>query len=95
MSLLSSFRRNSTVGVVGGSGGIGRALVELLTSDADVSEVHAFSRSPVDWNRKKVRGHFLDLTDEKSIEKAATDAAETSPLDIVITRRCWRLFLLG
>ena len=84
MSLLSSFRRNSTVGIVGGSGGIGRALVELLTSNADVSEIHAFSRSPVSWNRTKVHGHFLDLTDERSIEKAATDAAGTSPLDVVI-----------
>ena len=84
MSLLSSFRPNSTVGIVGASGGIGRALVELLASDASVHEIHAFSRSPVDWNREKVRGHFLDLTDEGSIDKAATEAAGTSPLDLVI-----------
>lgn len=84
MSLLSSFRPNSTVGIVGASGGIGRALVELLTSEADVNEVHAFSRSPVDWNQNKVRNHFLDLTDERSIDKAATDAAGTSSLDLVI-----------
>jgi NAD(P)-dependent dehydrogenase (short-subunit alcohol dehydrogenase family) len=84
MSLMSSFHPNSVVGIVGASGGIGRALVDSLTSDAHVSEIHAFSRSPVDWNRKKVRGHILDLTDEESIEKAASDAAGTSPLDAVI-----------
>ena len=84
MSLLSSFHPDSAVGIVGASGGVGRALVELLTSDENVNEIHAFSRSPVDWNQKKVRGHFLDLTDEGSIDKAATYAAGMSPLDVVI-----------
>lgn len=84
MSLLTSFGPKSTVGIVGASGGIGRALVELLTLEADVSEVHAFSRSPVDWDQEKVRNHFLDLTDERSIDKAAADAAAASPLDLVI-----------
>ena len=84
MSLLSSFRPNYVVGVVGASGGVGRALVELLTSDPAVHVIHAFSRSSVDWDRKKVRGHILDLTDEGSIDKAANDAARTSPLDLVI-----------
>lgn len=84
MSLLSSFHPNSTVGIVGASGGIGRALVDLLASDEAVNEVHAFSRATVDWNKKKVHGHFLDLTDERSIDKAATDAASTWPLDLVI-----------
>ena len=56
----------------------------MLTSDAGVNAIHAFSRSPVDWKQKKVRGHFLDLTDERSIDKAATEAAATSPLDLVI-----------
>jgi NAD(P)-dependent dehydrogenase (short-subunit alcohol dehydrogenase family) len=56
----------------------------LLTSDAGVNEIHAFSRSPVDWQHKKVRGHFLDLIDETSIDKAATEATATSPLDLVI-----------
>ena len=84
MSLLSSFHPDPAVGIVGASGGVGRALVELLTSDANVNEIHAFSRSPVDWNQKKVHGHFLDLTDEGSIDKAATAAAGMSPLDVVI-----------
>lgn len=84
MTLLSSFRSGSSVGIVGASGGIGRALVELLTSEAGVNEVHAFSRSPVDWDQEKVRSHFLDLTDERSIEEAATDAAAASPLDLII-----------
>ena len=82
--MLSSFHPNSTVGIVGASGGIGRAFVELLMSDANVSEIHAFSRSPVDWNQKNVHGHFINLTDEQSIEKAANDAGGTSPLDVVI-----------
>lgn len=84
MSLLSSFHPKSVVGIVGASGGIGRAFADLLASDAHVSQIHAFSRSPVDWNSNKVHSHFLDLTDEESIEKAVSDVAESLPLDVVI-----------
>lgn len=84
MSMLSSFGSNCAIGIVGASGGIGRALVELLAADPGVGQIHAFSRSPVDWNQSKICGHFIDLTDESSIEKAAADATRTSPLDVVI-----------
>jgi NAD(P)-dependent dehydrogenase (short-subunit alcohol dehydrogenase family) len=84
MSLLSSLQQGSPVAIIGASGGIGRALVELLTLDERVSEVHAFSRATAEWNQKKVHGHFLDLTDEQSIDKAASVAANNSPLDLVI-----------
>ena len=84
MSLLSSFSPSSAVGIVGASGGIGRAFVELLAADSGVGQIHAFSRSLVDWPQNKVQGHYLDLTDETSIEKAAADATRKLPLDVVI-----------
>ena len=84
MSLLSTLHQNSTVAVIGASGGIGRAFVDLLSADQAVSEVHAFSRSVTDWKQENVHAHFLDLTDERSIEKAAVDAAKNSPFDLVI-----------
>lgn len=84
MGILSSLRPASNVAVIGASGGIGRAFVELLAEDASIREVHAFSRTPDEWPGPKVRSHRLDLTDEFSIETAAAAATAAAPLDLVI-----------
>ncbi|MBA4354739.1 MAG: short-chain dehydrogenase [Novosphingobium sp.] len=67
--------------IFGASGGIGAALVSLLTSRDDVAQVHALSRKPVP-QAPKVHPHTFDLTDESSI--AAACAAIGTPLDLVI-----------
>ncbi len=84
MQLLESLHQQSRVAVIGASGGIGRALVNSLMSDGGVSEIYAFSRSTVDWNHEKIRGHYLDLADEQSIDAAAAVAAAAAPLDLVV-----------
>lgn len=84
MTLLASLQANCSAAVIGASGGIGRGFVDLLVADTGVEQIHAFSRSPVDWADSKVHGHYIDLTDEASIEAAATIAAADAPIDLVI-----------
>jgi len=84
MTLLPSLRPESNVGVIGASGGIGRAFVEILAGDARVRQVHAFCRTPGDWGDSKVVSQRLDLADEGSIEAAAAAASSAAPLDLVI-----------
>lgn len=84
MTLLPSLHTNLNAAVIGASGGIGRGFVELLAADSAVQKVHAFSRSKVNWPSSKIRGHFVDITDEASIEAAAAIAAADGPLDLVI-----------
>lgn len=84
MNLLPSLHPGSNVGVIGASGGIGRAFVRLLSGDAGVRQVHAFSRTPGEWEESKIVSHHLDLADEGSIEAAAASASSVAPLDLVI-----------
>jgi NAD(P)-dependent dehydrogenase (short-subunit alcohol dehydrogenase family) len=84
MALMSSLHPESNVAVIGASGGIGRAFVELLADDIGVRQVHAMCRVPGDWQQSKVVSHRLDLVDEESIEAAAAAATREVPLDLVI-----------
>jgi NAD(P)-dependent dehydrogenase (short-subunit alcohol dehydrogenase family) len=84
MTILPSLHPESNIGVIGASGGIGRAFVEILASDAGVRQVHAFCRTPGKWESSKVVSHRLDLEDEESIEAAAAAATSAAPLDVVI-----------
>lgn len=84
MALLSSLHTEANVGVIGASGGIGRAFVELLLEDAGIREVHAFCRTPPEWAHDKLVSHYLDLVSEGSIEAAAEAASREAPLDLVI-----------
>ena len=82
--MLSSLRPNCNVAVIGASGGIGHAFVELLAGADDVGKVYAFSRTPIESGENGVQGHSIDLSDEMSIEAAAGVATAESPLDLVI-----------
>ena len=81
--MLSSFQAPSNTAVIGASGGIGRAFVELLAADSGVGTVHALSRSTVNWSQEKVRPTHIDLGNGQSIEEAAL-AVGDEPLDLVI-----------
>ena len=67
--------------VFGASGGIGAALVELLSAREDVAQIHALTRGSLP-QRPKVIPHRFDLTDEASIAQAC--AGIGAPLDLVI-----------
>ena len=84
MSFTTFLQPNANVAVIGASGGIGRAFVELLADDSGVRDVHAMSREPREWEQSNITAHRLDFSDEQSIEDAAAAATSESPLDLVI-----------
>lgn len=69
--------------IIGASGGVGRALVNILAARSNVEIVHAFSRRPLDWPDAKIRSGQLDLVDEASIAEAAASVASDGPPDLV------------
>ncbi len=88
MSLLSSFPYDLNVAVIGASGGIGHAVLQLLSEDslADgsrISTIHAFSRSGRRTELPNVTHGLIDIEDEASIAAAAELAARDRPLDLV------------
>jgi NAD(P)-dependent dehydrogenase (short-subunit alcohol dehydrogenase family) len=68
--------------VIGGSGGIGGALVEAL--DAGGAFVHSFSRSGAPSALPRVLAGTVDIEQSGSIETAAVRVRETGPVDLVI-----------
>ena len=84
MSFTTSLHPDANVAVIGASGGIGQAFVELLASDTGVRQVHAMSRELGEWEQQNVASHRLDFSDEESIEAAAAAATSEAPLDLVI-----------
>ena len=82
---LGSFGADLNVVVVGASGGIGRALTNILTPNAAVTRIIACSRSGLVPEHFKVRHQSLDLEDEATIANAAEAAqADAAALDLVI-----------
>ncbi len=70
MNLLKSFNANANVVVIGASGGIGQAAVQLLSNDPSVGLVHAFSRNATNSQDGKVHRLPIALRDEQSIKTA-------------------------
>lgn len=66
--------------VIGASGGIGSALVELLVAGG--AEVHALSRHPEAALDRTVGE--IDLADEASIARAAARVAQAGEIDLII-----------
>jgi NAD(P)-dependent dehydrogenase (short-subunit alcohol dehydrogenase family) len=69
--------------IIGASGGIGNAVLDLLSDEASVRHILACGRSEISHNSSKVEYHPIDLTDEDAIEQAAKRAAEIGPQDLV------------
>ncbi len=82
--LLSNFGDQLTIAVVGASGGLGRAFVEHCVAQPNVSSIHAFSRSRVQFESGKVKKHEVDITSEASIQKAIASVGNTLSFDVVI-----------
>lgn len=79
---LQSFKAGMRVAIIGASGGIGKALTKRLSSDDTVKKIYAFSRTAIKNLPEKATHHPIDITDEASIEKAASLC--DGPLDLVI-----------
>ena len=70
--------------VVGASGGLGAAFVELLAADSRFTQVTAWSRSELVVGGEKVVEKRIDLSEEATIEAAAKSLGEVD-LAIVAT----------
>jgi len=81
---LDSFGAAMSVVVVGASGGIGRAVTNMLSASPAVARITACSRSGRVSDHSKVRPQLLDLEDETTIARvAASVRAQAGTLDLV------------
>lgn len=71
------------VTIIGASGGIGNAVVDLLSEQDTIEHILACGRSEISHSATKVEYQTIDLTNEDTIEKAAKRAAEIGPQDLV------------
>jgi NAD(P)-dependent dehydrogenase (short-subunit alcohol dehydrogenase family) len=81
--LLNSLERPARAVVIGASGGIGSAVIDLLASEG-LESVHALSRSGADGSLAGVRAGRIDIEDEFSIAAAAEQLADGSPLRFIL-----------
>ncbi|MFT5084505.1 MAG: NAD(P)-dependent dehydrogenase (short-subunit alcohol dehydrogenase family) [Lentisphaeria bacterium] len=75
--------KNLNIAVIGASGGIGSAFVEILSEDG-TNTVYAFSRSAVESYRPNIYSEYIDFADERSVSEAAANTLVSGPLDVVI-----------
>ena len=96
MSVLEPFGTGLSVAVFGASGGIGRALTDILQSDISVERVYALSRTEPEALGEKSTGIAFDMLDDAGfghrgggIDHAAehTIRAEPIPLGIAWINR--------
>lgn len=90
MTMLDSFPVPVNVAVIGASGGIGRALLELLARDERVGNVHGFARSALDLDHPRVTVSHIDIESEAAIVEAANTVSETLDLVIVASGILWQ-----
>lgn len=72
------------IAVIGASGAIGSAFINVILTKYPKSQLYAFSRAALSFEHPCVHSDFIDLKDENSIEKAAQLATSQAPLDWVI-----------
>lgn len=82
-NLLASLDRPSRAAVIGASGGIGRAVTELLAKEG-FEAVHALSRSGLGGECQSVQTGVIDIEHQPSIAKAAEEFRDGAPLRLVL-----------
>ena len=82
--LLPSMDENLRVIIVGASGGIGRALTQLLDSDDQSAQLYELSRSGVNFDNPKVTSLPYDFTQSDSITRAAETLKASGKFDLII-----------
>lgn len=81
-NLLPDFNAPLNIAIIGASGGIGAAFVELLAAQENVEHIHALSRSGTSFDNPKITNGTIDITDEQNVAEAA--AKIETELDIII-----------
>ena len=81
---LDTFGEQIAAAVIGASGGLGRAFVEVLAAQPAVSRVAAFSRAGESFDAATVESFPLDLEKEHSIASAAEAASTLAPFHLVV-----------
>ena len=73
---LGSFGDNVNAAVIGASGGLGGAFVDILAGNPAIARIAALSRSATAFDDPRIRRIAIELEDEDSIARAAGEAAE-------------------
>mgnify|MGYP001475427281 CR=1 FL=1 len=63
--MLSSFKNDLKICVIGASGGIGRCLLKKLDNDHSVKSIYTFSRKEISPISNKVKTFHIDITSEE------------------------------
>ncbi len=71
------------IAVIGASGALGRAFVNILCR-RDGASIQAFSRTPSTFDAAAVNTYPIDFSDEASVREAAEIAARDAPLQLVL-----------
>jgi len=82
--ILPSMKSDLRVIVVGSTGGIGSAFIDILSSSEQVAQIYALSRQGKSHSSPKVTSLIYDFTDEQSIDQTTEVLRETGQLDICI-----------
>jgi NAD(P)-dependent dehydrogenase (short-subunit alcohol dehydrogenase family) len=82
-NLLASLERPSRAAVIGASGGIGKAVTELLAREG-FEAVHALSRRGFGSEDHGVRADSIDIEHEPSIAAAAEGLRDNAPLRFIV-----------
>ena len=69
--------------IIGASGAIGKAFVDLYSKIDTVEHVFSFSKTQIDFSSSKVKSFSIDIEDEISVKNAA-EVIGTQKIDIVI-----------
>jgi NAD(P)-dependent dehydrogenase (short-subunit alcohol dehydrogenase family) len=85
MPRLSSFPGKFDAVVIGASGGIGSAFLDLLCEEEQVERIYAFSRKGQGSTHDKITHGTIDLESESSIENAASGLSGNIRLVIIAT----------
>ena len=82
--MLDSLGTDLRAVVVGSTGGIGAAFVDLLAGSPNVADIYALSRTGASHSSAKVQNLTFDFTDPASIDAAAEAMRETGRFDIIL-----------
>lgn len=85
MAKLSSFPGSFDAVIIGASGGIGSAFIDLLCEEEQVERIYAFSRKGQGSAHEKITRGTIDLESESSIENAANGLSGNIRLVIIAT----------